>query len=564
MMNNDVIDNGAHLEIVNNVFLPQAENVVDVPNRGNIQDGENDQAPIGNVRPELMDMIRNLVIDNDPGLPNPVAPQVEPQVQAEMNPLPMAPPQPAAPQQEVEIDVRGDRRNRRVRAAQAARARAGEVPARGRGAGRGQQPQRGGRDGAAPNAGRGGNNPRGADRGRGGRGRGRGAPRNHGGLVQQGLVQALQEAQGAVDAVRAQAAVPAVNAIEPAVEPELELDELELLEDAEDGEILHAGDAKRVTALVRENIEMHGQVRELRNLKDSLMTEQLGLKSQVSNDYTERNARETIPGETYGPYVINSTHTLLKGGVHPIFHIIVLFSVQFLTVGGYFFYPVIAALCAISLYLVWILFTIYTLVYPSRSYKFLKRQFTITPTNDALDISDRRIEASRATKATLSPKLGTMVFDSWVSIDPKKLRLFITFKRGIVFKWKQLVSPTDEEFSTAKVLKIGFFTYSFINHGACIKKNRSAVISIEKYLQLISTQNIDTNREFGTIIDIIHRKAKSMPTINLDKRFPLTHDIDQSTILAAELYAEFFISSDIGRNLHFMKKAHPLSVPPSQ
>lgn len=561
-MNDNVIDNGAHLEFVNNVILPQAENVVDVPNRGNIQDGENDHLPVGNQRPELIDLIRNLVIE-DPGQPNPVPPEHR-EAGPILEPLPQAPPQPAVPQIEVEIDVRGERRNRRVRAAAAARARAGEVPARGRGAGRGQQPQRGGRGGAAPDAGRGGNNPRGADRGRGGRGRGRGAPRNHGGLVQQGLVQALQEAQGAVDAVRAQAAAPAVNVQVPEVAPEPDLDELELLEEAEDGEILHAGDANRVLKLVRENIDMHSAVRDLRNLKDSLETERLGQKSQVSNDYTERNAREMIPNENYGPYIINSTHDIYHGGIHPLFHVLVLFLVQFLTVGGYFFFPVATALVAATLYLVWISFTIYTLVYPRRSYKFLKRRFSIRPLDDILDLSDRRIEASRATKATLSPKLGTMTFDSWVSVEPKRLRTFISFKGGLVIKWKQLVDPTDDIYSTAKVLKIGFFTYSSSNYGACIKRNLTAVISIEKYLQLISTQNIDTNREFGTIIDIIHRKAKSMPTINLDKRLPLTHDVDQSTLLAAELYAEFFISSDIGKNLHFMKKSHPLSVPPSQ
>lgn len=556
--------NGANRELVNNVNLNIRNDRVNI-------NGENDRIlrlPDG--RADNLAMLQRAFIVNDfpprnqllgPLLQPPELPAPEPVAREPREPQPPAlvadplgvaefPVAAPAPVQG-EPQERG-RRNRRARNAE--RNRAPPNP-RGRG---GRNDQGAPRNDPAPQPPqavvappvRGGGNARG-NGARQQRGRQNG-PRNHGGLVQQGLVAAIQQAQGQADGAIAQ--------LNQAQEREPPPNELELLAAAERGEILSGGDAEKVTKLIKKNKEATEALRELRHVRDVQQAQLLfGDRSQVSLDYSERNTSESIENQNYGPYEIKTKHHSRRGGL-PSFVTVLLFFLVALATGITLCFSTFAGILVLNSLSVLVIITLITsLVLNRRGFKFASRKFSFVPLEMPLQVSDCRIEASRATKATLSPKLGTLTYDSWVTPDPDNIRVKYSIDlNGFHLKWMY-------EGSVVSHLNVGFFNFVYVDFGAAIRRNCTATFSMEKYLQLISTQNIDTNRDFATIIDIIHRKAKSMPTINLDKRLPLIQDVDQNTILAAELYAEFFIGSDVGRNLFYMKRtASPLLSSPSQ
>ena len=111
-------------------------------------------------------------------------------------------------------------------------------------------------------------------------------------------------------------------------------------------------------------------------------------------------------------------------------------------------------------------------------------------------------------------------------------------------------------------VQIGFFWYTYVWLGKGVKLNSEADISVEKYINLINPANIDPS-DVSRSTQVIRRRAPAMPAINIDKRATLGTDVEQGTILAASLYADYIASSSIGRNLNYIGSRH-LHQAPSQ
>lgn len=140
---------------------------------------------------------------------------------------------------------------------------------------------------------------------------------------------------------------------------------------------------------------------------------------------------------------------------------------------------------------------------------------------------DMRTEAQRVTPVTLDARKGVMTYHQPVPLPYisyyDRSKITCDGDNNIIFK-KYIIG-----------LRRDGVDYYF-NDSAI--KNRSCLISAEKYLQLIQLRNISAVKSVKLNHEVLRQRAGNMPGINIDKYDVALYNIEENTLAAATLFAK--------------------------